>query len=77
MPRFQRAGMRKAGLPLQPALQYLILMIWTACDLNFIISALTSKCQEFELRGLQFYSIKQLKNGHPNFKAMPFWIQWR
>jgi len=32
-----------------------------------MISSLTSKCQHFKLRGLQFHPIKWLKNGHPNF----------
>ena len=75
---FQRAGMKEGGLPLPPTFQYLILMTWRACDLNFImISSLASKCQDFKLRGLQFHFIKQLKNEHSNFKALPFWIQWR
>ena len=74
MSMFQRAGMRKGGLPLPPAIQYLILMIWRACDLNmFLISSLASKCQDFKpadfkLRFLQFHFIKQLKNGHSNFE---------
>ena len=37
MPMFQRAGMRKGGLPLPPVFQYLILMIWRACDLHLVI----------------------------------------
>ena len=75
---FQRAGMKEGGLPLPPAFQYLILMTWRACDLNFVmISSLASKCLEFKVRGLQFHFIKQLKNRHPKFKALPFWSQWR
>ena len=75
---FRRAGMREGGLPLPLAFQYLILMIWRACDLNLVmISLLASKCQDFKLRGLKFNFIKQLKNGHLNFKALPFWIPWR
>ena len=50
---------------------------WRACDLNFVmISSLASKRQDFKLWDLQFHYIKQMKNGHPNFKALPFWIQW-
>ena len=30
---------------------------------------ISSKCQDCKLRGLQFHFIKQLKNGHPKFKA--------
>ena len=75
---FQRAGMREGGLPLPLAFQYLILMIWRACDLNLVmISSLASKCQHFKLRGLQFHFIKQVKNGHSNFKDLLFWSQWR
>ena len=41
---FWRAGMREGGLPLPLAFQYLILMIWKACDLNLVmISSLASK----------------------------------
>ena len=73
---FQRAGMREGGLPLPIAFQYLILMIWRACDLNLLmISLLASKCQYFKLRGLQCHYIKQLKNGHYNFKDLLFWSQ--
>ena len=46
MPMFQRAGMREGGLPLPLAFQYVILVIWRACDLNLaIISPLVSKWQ--------------------------------
>ena len=65
--------MREVGLPLPLAFQYLILMICRACDLNLVvISFLTSKCQDFKLRGFQFHFIKQLKNGHSNFKDLLF-----
>ena len=78
MPMFQMAGMRDGGLPLPPAFQYFILMTWRACDLNFVmISLLASKCQDFKLSGLQFHFIKQLKNGHHNFKDLPFWSHRR
>ena len=41
---FRRAGMRKGALLLPLAFQYLILMIWRACDLNLVmISSLASK----------------------------------
>ena len=44
MPMFQRAGMREEGLSVPLAFQYLILVIWRACDLNLaIISSLASK----------------------------------
>ena len=56
--------MREGGLPLPLAFQYLIVMILEACDLNLV----ASKCQDFKLRGLQFHFIKQLKNGHSNFR---------
>ena len=40
----QRAGMKEGGLPLPLAFQYLIFMIYRACDLNLImISSLASK----------------------------------
>ena len=78
MPMFQRTGMKEGGLPLPLAFQYLILMIKRACDLNLVmISSLASKCQHFKHGGLQFHFIKQLKNGHPNFKDLLFWNQWR
>ena len=65
--------MRDGGLPLPLALQYLILMIWRAFDLNFVmISLLASKWQDFKHKGLQFHIIKQLKNGHSNFKTWYF-----
>ena len=48
--------MREGGLPLPLAFQYLILMIRRDCDLDLVmISLLTSKWQDFKLRGLQFY----------------------
>ena len=55
MPMFQRAGWneegRKEGLPLPPAFQYLIILVWRACDLNLVImSSLAWKCQDFKLR---------------------------
>ena len=75
---FQRAGMKEGGLPLPLTFQYLIFMIWRPSDLNLVmISSLASKCQHFKLRGLQFHSIKWLKNGHPNFKVLAFWSQLR
>ena len=77
MPVIQRAGMRKEGLPLQPAFWYLIIMVCRACDLNLVmIFSLASKCQGFKLRGFQSNFIKQLKNGHPNYKDLPLWSQW-
>ena len=70
---FRRAGIREGGLPLQLAFHYLIFMILRACDLNLVmISLLASKCQDFKLRGIQFHLIKQLKNGHSNFKGLLF-----
>ena len=75
---FQMAGMKEGGGPLPLAFQYLILMIWRPCDLDLVmISSLASKCQHFKLRGLQFHFIKWLKNGHPKFKVLAFWSQWR
>ena len=56
MPIFQNSGMREEELPLPPALQYLILMIRKAFDLNLVmISLLASKCQDFKHKGLQFH----------------------
>ena len=70
---FRKVGMREGGLPLTLAFQYLIFMIWRACDLNLVmISLMASKCQDFKLRGLQFHFIKHLKNGHSNFKELLF-----
>jgi hypothetical protein len=37
-----------------------------------MISLLASKCQDFKLRGLSFHFIKQLINGHSNFKDCYF-----
>ena len=75
---FRKAGMREGWLPLPLAFQYFIVMIWRACDLNLVlISLLASKCQDFKLRGVQFHFIKQLKNGHSNFKDLLFWSKWR
>ena len=46
MPMFQRAGMRKGGLPLPLAFQYLILMTWRDCNLDLVmVSSLASKWQ--------------------------------
>ena len=55
---FQRVKWgREEGLPLTPASQYLVFMIWRAFDLNFVmISSLATKWQDF-----QFHFIKQLK----------------
>ena len=65
--------MKEGGLPLPLAFQYFIFMICRACDLNLVmISLLASKWQDFKLRGLQFHYIKQLKNGHSNFKDLLF-----
>ena len=73
---FQRTRMRKGGLPLPLPFQYLILMIWRACDLDLVmISLLASKCQDCKHRGLQFHLKKQLRNGHSNFKDFLFWSQ--
>ena len=73
MTMFKRAGLKEGGLPLPPAFQYLILLIWRACNLNLvIISSLASKCQDFKFRGLQFHIIKWLKNRHSNFKDLQF-----
>ena len=36
MSMFQKLEIRDAGLPLPPAFQYLILMIWRDCDLNLV-----------------------------------------
>ena len=70
---FWRAGMREGGLPLPLRFQYLILLKGRACGLNLVmISLLASNWQDFKLRGLQFHFIKQLKNGHPNFKNLLF-----
>ena len=75
---FRRVRMREGGLPLPLTFQYLIFMIWRPSDLNLVmISSLASKCQHFKLRGLQFHSIKWLKNRHPNFKVLAFWSQLR
>jgi hypothetical protein len=75
---FRRVEMREGGLPLPLAFQYLTFVIWRACDLNLVmISLLASKWQDFKLRGLQFHFIKQLKNGHSNFKNLLFWSQSR
>ena len=64
--------MRKGGLQLPLAFQYLILMIRRSCDFNLVmISSLASKGQDFKLRGGQFHFIQWLKNGHP-FKDLPF-----
>ena len=72
---FQRAGMRKEGLPLPPSFQYLIPLIWRACVLSLVmINSLASKCKDFKLKGFQFFVIKQLKNSHPNIKDLLFWI---
>ena len=38
MPMFQRAGMRVEEEPLPLSFQYLILTIWTPCNLNFRLS---------------------------------------
>ena len=45
---FQRAGMKKGGLP--PTFQYLILMAWTACDLDLVmVTWLASKWQDLKV----------------------------
>jgi hypothetical protein len=66
-------GMREGEGPLPLAFQYFIFMILRPCDLNLVMtSSMASKFQDFKLRVLQFHFIKQLKNGHPNFKNLPF-----
>ena len=78
MAMFWRAGMREGGKPLPLVFQYLIFMLWRACDLSLVmISLLASKWQDFRYRAFQFHFIKQLKNGHSNFKDLLFWSQWR
>ena len=73
---FLRAGMREGELKLPLAFQYLIFMLWRACDLTLVmISLLATKWQDFRNRALQFHFIKQLKNGHSKFKVLPFWSQ--
>jgi hypothetical protein len=70
---FQRAGMREGREPLPQAFQYLILRIYRPCDLNLVnISSLPAKCQDIEIRDLQFHCIKWLKNRHFNFKVLAF-----
>ena len=45
-------------------------------DLNLvIISSMAAKCQDFEIRSLQFHFIKQLKNCHSKFKDLLFWSE--
>ena len=48
MPMFQRAGMREGGLPLLLAFQYLIPMIWRACDLKWKTGIPTLRTCHFE-----------------------------
>ena len=69
-------GMKEGGEPLPLAVQYLILMIWKPCDLDRL-SSLAAKCQNIEIRGLQFYIIKWLKNRHFNLKVLTKWSQQR
>jgi hypothetical protein len=60
-------------MPNPLAFQYLSLMLRKPFDLNLVmISPLASKCQDFKLRGLQLHFINRLKNGHFNFKDLPF-----
>ena len=70
--------MREGGEQIPQAFQYLILMIRRPCDLNFVnISSLAARCQDFEIRGLQFHFIKWLKNRHFNFEDLAFLSQQR
>ena len=62
MPMFQREGATPTSIS-----------VFDSYDMKtLVISSLASKCKDFELRGLQFHFIKQLENGHPNFKDLPF-----
>ena len=55
---FKRAGLKEGGMPLPPAFQYLIFVMWRACNLNAktyrptISYHKTAKNQAFQLQGL-------------------------
>ena len=71
---YRRAGMREGGLPLPLAFQYLIPMIWRACDLNLVmISFLTSKCQHFKVGMSVFQPFYRMKLKTSKFKVLAFW----
>ena len=62
--------MKEGGLPLPLAFQYLILMIWRACDLDLVmISLQASKSQDFKLRGLKFHLKNSWKTVIPALKT--------
>ena len=65
--------MREGGKPLPLALQYLIFMVKRPCDLDLVkLSSLATKCQHFQIKGLQFHYIKWLKKGHLKSKVLAF-----
>ena len=78
MPMFQRVGMREGGLPLPLAFQYLILVIWRACDLNLaVISSLALKLQVLKVGMSILQPLYEVKLKASKFKVLAFWSQWR
>ena len=73
--RFLYIFQRKGGLLLPLFFQYIILMIWRACDLNLIMIYSLAKTLNLA-RGSQFHFIKGLKNRHSNFRELHFWNKW-
>ena len=76
---FQMTGKREGELPLPPAFQYLILMIWRACDSNLVmISSMSSKYQVFKVGMTLFQLFYEMKLKTSKFKkSCHFWSQLR
>ena len=65
--------MRDGELPLPLAFQYLIFMIWRACDSNLVmISSLASKCQDFKVGMPIFQPFYEMKLKTSKFKVLAF-----
>ena len=75
---FQMAGMREGGLPLSPAFQYLILMTWRACYLDWVMKySVASKWQVLKVGMPVFQPFYEMKLKTSKFKVLAFWGQWR
>ena len=65
--------MRERGLPLPLAFQYLIFMIWRACDSNLVmISSLASKYRVFKVGMTIFQLFYGMKLKTSKFKVLAF-----
>ena len=75
---FQRVGMRKGGLPVPQAFQYLNLMTWRAYDLDLVmVYSLALKWQGLKVGMPVFQLFYEMKLKTSKFKVLAFLGQWR